>query len=630
MLAPQNTVSRLTLNCDGLWDIKIDRENNGEAHGWQTGFSPDAEIAVPGSWNEQLAESGLMNYVGAVWYQNRVFVPTAFAGKRIVLRIGSADFAAKVWVNGQFIGSHAFGFLPFEFDVTAHVRAGETAHIVVWVSNQLTDETVPQGVTARNYIVENRVRDETFPPARFDFFPYGGIHRSVVMYSTPQEFISNVTVQTKILGATSGSIHVKIDAKTNDGTTVRFRLDDDRDNDVNDEKYRQSKNSLVKEAIVENGAAECDIAVNPCQLWSCEHPFLYALTIELIRNGDVIDVYRLLVGIREIKVEGDKLLLNGEPVFLKGFGKHEDFPVLGKATSLPLLVKDFGLLKWINANSFRTSHYPYAEEVLDFADRKGILIIDEVADISRDFRYTSPKSLDNHKAYLRELVERDKNHPCVIAWSISNEPNYLGEPEYHDGRGDAYWKDLSTLARSLDGTRPITIPNLQRATINDPAFKYCDFISINRYYGWYENPGQLDVAAKRLSEELDAIYEKYHKPILLSEFGADTVAGLHSTTDQLFTEEYQVNFLETYCKVIASKSYTIGEHVWNFADFRTPQHHRRVVVNLKGVFTRTREPKRAAFFLKAHWAKSPVLTGVNGASKVVAGVIESGFPPLRE
>ncbi len=609
MLKPQQTISRLRLSCDGLWNIKIDRENVGDVNGWSAGFAPDADVAVPGSWNEQLAEIGVMNYIGVAWYQTRVFVPTAFEGKRIVLRIGSADFSARVWINGKFLGSHEFGFLPFEFEVTDHVAVGKSALVVVRVSNELTDDTVPQGVTTENYIAENRVRDETFPPARFDFFPYGGIHRSVELYATPKEYIDDIDVQTNILSASDGLVRAKIQLTCLDGATVGFRLESDEQN-------------WTQEANVENGVAEASIAVNPCQFWSCEHPQLYLLTIQLRRDGELIDEYQLNVGIREVKVEGAKLLLNGKPVFLKGFGKHEDFPVLGKALSLPLLVKDFGLLRWINANSFRTSHYPYAEEVLDYADRKGILIIDEVADISRDFRYTSPKSLENHKAYLRELIARDKNHPCVIAWSLSNEPNYLAELEYHDGRGDAYWKELAQHARALDETRPITIPNLQRATINDPAFNYCDFISINRYYGWYENPGQMDVAGKRLSEELDAIYEKYQKPILVSEFGADTVAGLHSTTDQLFTEEYQVKFLETYCAVIASKPYTIGEHVWNFADFRTPQHHRRVVMNLKGVFTRTREPKRAAFFLKEHWAKSPVKLSVNGETAVLAGAFE--------
>lgn len=609
MIRPQQSSSRLVLNCDGLWDFKIDPCGEGDALCWHLGFAPDAFIAVPGSWNEQLSEIGLMNYVGAAWYQRKIFIPSAFLGQRLVLRIGSADFLSRVWINGHFLGGQEFGFLPQEYDITDYVDVGEEARITIWVSNALSDDTIPQGVSAEHYIAESRARDETFPPARFDFFPFGGIHRSVEIYATPHSYLADVSVQTKLLDDASALIAIRASVVASDVHLIKFLLSD-------------GERSLEDYVALHDGVAQTEMRLAPCRFWSCETPFLYSLTVELIGGRTRIDDCRLPVGVREVRIENAQLLLNGKPVFLKGFGKHEDFPVLGKAFSMPLLVKDFALLKWLNANSFRTSHYPYAEEVLDLADKLGILVIDEVADISRDFRYTSQKSLAQHKAFLQKLVARDKNHPCVIAWSLSNEPNYLGEPEYHDGRGDAYWHELSKFVRTLDASRPITIANLQRATIHDPALKYCDFISINRYYGWYENPGQLDVASVRLSEELDTLYDKYKKPILISEFGADAVAGLHSTTDQLFTEEYQMNLLQVYCAVIASKPFVIGEHVWNFADFRTPQHHRRVVMNLKGVFTRTREPKRAAFFLKEHWSKGFARTGQNGSTTLVEQIIQ--------
>jgi beta-glucuronidase len=146
---------------------------------------------------------------------------------------------------------------------------------------------------------------------------------------------------------------------------------------------------------------------------------------------------------------------------------------------------------------------------------------------------------------------------------------------------------------------------VQRHGPDDPVFAACDVLSINRYYGWYDHPGQLDTAAALLQAELDALAARHGKPILVAEFGADTVAGLHATYDQLFTEEYQEAFLRRYLEVIERHPATIGAHVWNFADFRTAQHFRRVVLNLKGVFTRTREPKRAAFALKELWSRAP-------------------------
>lgn len=322
------------------------------------------------------------------------------------------------------------------------------------------------------------------------------------------------------------------------------------------------------------------------------------------KDNVIIDEYTQEFGIREVKVEGNKLLLNNKSIFLKGFGKHEDFPILGKGLSLPLIVKDFSLLKWINANSFRTSHYPYAEEWLDYADREGILVIDEVPAVSLDFRKTTEQTLTNHKVFLQRLIDRDFNHPCVIMWATGNEPNLVGEESYYNGSGDKYWGEIYNYTKSLDSSRPITIPNCERAGIDDPVFNHSDVISLNRYYGWYENPGNLEIGLNRMEEEMDIIAEKYKKPIIVSEFGADTVSGLHSITDQMFTEEYQSKLLELYCKLIESKDYTVGEHVWNFADFKTPQHFRRVVNNLKGVFTRTRDPKQAAFTLKRIWAET--------------------------
>ncbi len=321
----------------------------------------------------------------------------------------------------------------------------------------------------------------------------------------------------------------------------------------------------------------------------------------MISANKIIDEYALPIGVRKIKIQGNELCINNKSIYLKGFGKHEDFSTIGKGLFLPLIVKDFALMKWLNANSFRTSHYPYSEEMMFYADRKGIVVIDEIPAVSLDTRYVNNKSIQNHKEYIRRLIERDYNHPSVIMWSVGNEPNLVGAEEYYDGSGKKYWKEIFSYARSLDSLRPITVPNCTKAGINDPVFKFCDILSLNRYYGWYEYPGNLKYAAEILSKEMDAIYKRYKKPILFTEFGADTLPGSHSTSDQLFTEEYQASLIEMYIKVIRSKTYTIGEQLWNFADFRTPQHFRRVVQNLKGILTRERSPKLAAFKIKEIW-----------------------------
>lgn len=580
LLKPQSNYLRDLIDCSGLWTFKADPDDNGFKENWAAGFTSDLDCAVPGSWNEQLQEYGLMNYVGGAWYQKDIALPRDFSDRKIILRVGSADFQAKVWVNGHLVMENDILSLPFEGEIQKYVTPGTKARLVIWVSNALEANSITPPVEIEDYIREDRIREEQYPATRPDFFPFGGLQRPVLIYSVAEDHIQDITVRTTIKGLLS--VTAKVAAQ--DGSNIVFRL----------------CNGQSQQAIVSGGKASADIQIDACRLWSPDDPFLYDLTVELHRNGTIIDLYETTVGVREIYVKGEHLYLNGKKIFLRGFGKHEDFPIHGRGLNLPLMVKDFGLMDWIGANSFRTSHYPYAEEILEYADRKGVLIISELPSVNLDFRHVTDETLKKHLETLERQIIRDKNHPSVIMWSVANEPGYLGEEEYHDSH--EYWETLCDRTRALDPTRPVTMANVGRVGTNDPAFNYVDVISINRYYGWYDMPGQLDRAGERLQQELDTITEAFHKPILVSEFGADTVTGAHSTSDQMYTEEYQAKFIETYCRIIEAHPACIGAHVWNFADFRTSQHHRRVILNLKGVFTRTRDPKRAAFALKDLWS----------------------------
>ncbi len=563
-----------------------DPDDIGTEKNYYNGFVAQHSIAVPGSWNEQLQEAGLMNYVGSTWLQKTIFIPMSFRQQSLVLRIGSAEFQSKVWVNGALVAENQDLFLPFEGNVSNNVDENGELTIVVWVCNKLLPDSVTQEVNWSHYDTENRPRDEVFPAVRFDFFPFGGIHRPVSLISQPFVHIEQIKVDTFVEPEQLGKVLVNVQTNADENYEVLCK--------INQTSGQQLKSS-------NKGYSQHEILINDCQYWDCEKPYLYQLVVMLFHKGQLIDEIHQHVGIREVVVSGAQLLLNGKPVFLRGFGKHEDSPIHGKGLNLPQMVKDFGLLNWINANSFRTSHYPYAEEILDYADKKGILIISEVPSVNLDFRLVNDKTLVNHKRAVTRQFARDHNHPSVIMWSIANEPGFLGEPEYKKHSPD-YWKSLFSHARQQDNSRPMTIANVLSVGSDDPVFEFTDIICINRYYGWYQEPGQIDRALMSLKAELDYIGRKYGKPILVSEFGADTISGLHSTSDQMFTEEYQADLLAGCCKIIEDNDWTIGGHVWNFADFRASQHFRRIVFNLKGVFTRTREPKRAAFVLKDLWS----------------------------
>jgi beta-glucuronidase len=316
--------------------------------------------------------------------------------------------------------------------------------------------------------------------------------------------------------------------------------------------------------------------------------------------------------VRTVEVRGTEFLINGEPFHFTGFGKHEDVPVVGKGHSDAYLVHDFELMRWIGANSFRTSHYPYSEAVLDHADRHGIVIIDETAAVGLNMGlgggifggqgYTtfSPETIDDrtrevHARAIRELVARDKNHPSVVLWSIAN------EPESDTEAAEDYFRPLFDVARDADPTRPVGFVNVMLAPHGRcRVSKFADVLMLNRYYGWYVNTGDLAGAEHAWRQEL-AGWAGEGKPIIITEYGADTLPGLHSLTAQPWSEEYQVEYLAMNHRVFDSVPAVVGEQVWNFADFETTSGIMRVGGNRKGVFTRDRKPKAAAFALRDRW-----------------------------
>jgi beta-glucuronidase len=582
MIRPHNNALRSAIDLSGIWKIRFDPEEVGHKEGWGKGLggSDTHTIAVPGSWNEQLAEAGFMNYLGAAWLETSFHLPIIADTHLPSLRFGSADYFAEVWVNGVLAGTSGAAMLPFEVALDGMAEPGTDVKLVVRVTNVLPIDGPTQRVTKQDYQAERRPREEYLPAVRFDFFPFGGINRPVHLCTAPRKAIIDYQLATK----NTGEVTLKVRAQS--GAHVVANI-----------------SGNVGKAVLKDGFATLALQVPSPHLWSPTSPYLYDLTLDLIdENGNAIDRVSQRMGFREVTVDGHKLLLNGQPLELRGFGKHEDSPLHGRGLNMPQMVKDFALLKWIGANSVRTSHYPYAEEFLDMADACGILVIDEVFSINLDFRKVNDATLVNHKAAVAELVARDINRTCVMAWSLSNEPGYLAEPEYRQ-RSGPYWKELFAYARALDPTRLMTHANVGYAGNNDPAFEESDIVTINRYHGWYSEPGQLDNAAAALKADFD-ILTRHGKPIFVAEFGADAMPGQHASYPQMFTEEYQADFVATYWDQISQHPAVIGGHVWNFADFRTAQHGRRVVHNLKGVFTRTREPKMAAWRLRQIWSET--------------------------
>ena len=347
--------------------------------------------------------------------------------------------------------------------------------------------------------------------------------------------------------------------------------------------------------------------------WAPGDGYLYDLEVQLVDPaGALVDSYHQSVGVRTVEVRGTEFLINGAPFRFIGFGMHEDHPTLGKGHHPAFLLQDFALLDWVGANSFRTSHYPYSEDVLDLADRRGIVVIDETPAVglnmglgggifgAQGYRTFSDETINDetrevHAQAIRELVARDKNHPCVVVWSIAN------EPESETAEAEDYFRPLFDVARAADPTRPVGFVNVMLAPHGQcRVSQFADLLMINRYYGWYTHTGDLANAEVALEEELRA-WATDGKPIVITEYGADTLPGLHGVTAQPWTEEYQVEYLAMNHRVFDRIDAVVGEHVWNFADFATTPGIMRVGGNKKGVFTRDRSPKAAAFALRRRW-----------------------------
>lgn len=589
MLYPIQNDFRNKLDISGIWDFQTDPDEIGAENGWFNGLPESRPMAVPGSWNEQYED--IFNYFGLAWYVKRSYIPKSWQGDRVFIRVGSACYFGTVYVNGQEVGSHEGGHLPFQFDITDLVKWEEENVIAISVENELKPTRVPSGNMGSGMMEAASIM-MGYPATTYDFFPFAGLHRPVVLYSVPQTHIEDITVTTGFNGG-EGWVQVKtqINGNTPKGSLI----------------LEGGPESIESQIEFENGFAEATLKVPAARLWSDKDPYLYDLTITT-----ETDRYSLKIGIRTIEVQGHQILLNGQPVQLNGYGRHEDFYASGKGLNLPLMVKDYQLMRWTGANSYRTSHYPYSEEEMMLADREGFLIIDETPAVSLQFD-NEENMAERYRTCLQqidELITRDKNHPSVVMWSVANEPmppdmmaRFTGGKvdEVKDQGSKEFLHGMVAHARQLDPTRPITIVGVMGGPTE--WLETCDVACINRYWGWYMQGGELDKGIAMIDQELDDLWEIWEKPIIVTEFGTDTQPGLHGHPAVMWTEEYQAEFIRGYLEVAAQKDFVAGMQVWNFADFAAVQSIMRVGgMNMKGIFTRARQPKMAAHVLRDFWA----------------------------
>lgn len=597
MLYPQSSSTRRLVSMDGMWKFQLDEREEGNSLEWTDGLPNPDMIPVPASFQDFYTEKEIREYTGDFWYEKDILVPGEWEGKKVFIRFGCATHRAQVYLNGVNVGEHEGGFLPFSVDVTKVVQYNRVNKVTVKVNNELTETNIPCGKT----ITLSNGKKMSKP--YFDFFNYSGLQRSVFLMAVPKEHVFDITTDYELCGK-DARVSYKVAATGEHDVMVTLY----------DEDGKEAACAQGKEGILE---------VKNAHLWEVRNAYLYKMTVCITDGTEVLDEYTQEIGIRTVEVKENNILINEKPVYLKGFGKHEDSDVVGRGFNIGIMKRDFELMKWIGANSFRTSHYPYSEEIYQMADREGFLIIDEVPAVGlfeslMNFmeassgkktaffeKETTPILLEAHLRAVEEMITRDKNHPSVISWSL------LNEPETTDESAVPYFEKVFERAHELDvQKRPRTFALLMNSVPGAcKCWQFSDIVSLNRYYGWYVKGGyEICDAREMLIKEMEGWKELNveKKPFIFTEYGADTLGSEHKLPSVMWSQEYQDEYLKMTHDVFDSFDFIKGEQIWNFADFQTTEGIMRVNGNKKGIFTRQRQPKDVAYKLKDRWTKLPL------------------------
>jgi beta-glucuronidase len=611
LLYPAESETRQIRSLDGLWQFRLDEQGVGEIERWFAMPNlPDPTILmpVPASYNDMTQNITIHRHFGMVWYAREFFIHKT--APRWVLHFKAVRYEAHVYVNGQSAVNHSGGHLPFEVDITPFVPSGvnySKIRVVVAVNSTLTPTTLPPS----ELIIHNPTYIEL--ETTFDFYNYAGIDHSVILYSTSSVYIENITIDTQTIDYDAQ--HVATSA------ILTYSVEISGDNRANDLRVLIELLDVNGVVVANKTDFQSLLVVKKPNLWQpcgmnhthpcTEQSYLYTLQVTVYNEPsttNIVDIYRIPhVGIRTIRLTNSQFLVNERPFYFHGANAHEDSDIRGKGFDEVIIAKHFNLYGWLHGNSFRTSHYPYAAEFYHMADRYGLAIIDETPAVGLGrASFFSQGTLEHHKQVIVEMINRDRNHPSVLMWSLANEPRAsLTE-------ANAYFNELFNFTRPIKAGRPLTYTTYMHAG-TDLCMQFADVLSINRYTGWYSDNGRLDQIYGTILGDIE--YTRRHfptKPILVSEYGADTVPGLHNDPPLMFTEEYQTEFYSAYHDVFNNVSsilhpdtgFFIGELPWNMYDFATDQTINRVGgLNRKGLFTRQRQPKAAAFLIKSRYEK---------------------------
>ncbi len=568
----------IIIDLSGTWKFKPDPNEQGEKEKWFSPAFDDSgwlEQKVPGCWN--LLSPQLLSYQGAGWYRHWFFVPENLSKSFNRLVLDGVAYRAKVYLNGKLIGTHSGGFSRWSLDITDYLNYGAKNLLTICVDNRREFTSLPP-LTKRG--------------GPLGWWFYGGINRLVQIESSPKTTICKLAVETDHLGNIRAKGIIFSRNRSDDQVKVIIQL--------KDLKGRLIKKLFSKQiSIAKNGFGTFELAnkINGVAPWSPSTPenrYLFEITLQ---GKSGAEKQALELGFRKFEFKNGKAFLNHKEIFLRGINRHEDAPETGFYQTDERLHQDMALLKELKINFMRPAHYPNDPRWLDACDRAGILIAEEIPlyqvgiSPSSYFASLSKKLFIDSARQLIETIERDRNHPCLVIWSVGNENLTAFYAIKH------LLKKLYATAKFVDPTRPTTFALLRFPPFLEKSAGIADVIFTNEYFGWYN--GKVE----DLDRYLDLLHKKFpEKPIMVSEFGAGAVIGkspekLYSlgSVKRDFTEEYQAYFHQKQFEIILSKPYVVGTMPWIFADFRDDKrpHNPIVNFNLKGLVNYQRQKKKA-------------------------------------
>ncbi|MCR4834884.1 MAG: beta-glucuronidase [Bacteroidaceae bacterium] len=572
-----NVPARKAMSLNGDWNYIIDVQEEGyydyRMNVTQWGFFQNAKpqrpedlveydfdksptMKIPGDWNTQ--DDRLFFYEGTVWFYKKFKVDSSELreGIRKLLYFGAVNYEAIVYVNGRREGRHVGGFTPFCFDVTDRLKAGENIVIVK---------------------VDNKRNVSNIPTVIFDWWNYGGITRDVLLLEVPTVYIENYKIELAKADAKAKQREILVSVQLNQqkaGETITLNIPE-----------LKLKQTLTTDAEGK-AATTLKVSSKTLSLWSPHNPKLYKVDLT-INNETLSDD----IGFRTIETRGKQILLNGQPIFLKGISMHEEKAHGGGRANCEADARELlGWVKELGCNFIRLAHYPHNEYTVRLAERMGLLVWSEIP-VYWTIDWKNAATYDNARRQLTDMIHRDQNRANVIIWSIANETP-------HSNERDEFLGNLAQHARTLDTSRLISMAmevtgaSNYKNRLRDNMNKWVDVVSFNQYIGWYRDVND----APKMEWEIP-----YEKPVIVSEFGGGAKAGYHGPKNQRWTEEFQENLYIENTAMLDKIDGLSGTTPWILKDFRSP---RRVLpeiqeyYNRKGLFSDNGEKKKAFYILQ--------------------------------